>query len=189
VARSGNGEAGGTVLVNRAPVLTLWAAVVAHRLGHDRDTALTLGKTVAGLDAQTKARRLGIVRPAEKAAAKAPHARKPAPARSAVAVPLLGREVPVIETPDGLRAVPDGKPVTPESVTRYLEGKFGERLAATRAAMEALAQAWPPVELEEAAFGLYERFRPQIPPGKRGWGVKGVLDLDLIRSLAATRKR
>ena len=31
------------VEINRAPVLTLWAAVVAERLGFDWPTALTLG--------------------------------------------------------------------------------------------------------------------------------------------------
>ena len=36
-----------TIKVNRAPVLTLWAAVVAERLGFDRPTALTLGQAVA----------------------------------------------------------------------------------------------------------------------------------------------
>jgi hypothetical protein len=34
------------------------------------------------------------------------------------------------------------------------------------------------------AFSLYERFRPQIPAGVHGWGVKGELDPALIRSLA-----
>lgn len=34
-----------------------------------------------------------------------------------------------------------------------------------------------------AAFGLYERFRPDIPKGARGWGAKGTLDLGLIRGL------
>ena len=72
------------IKINRAPVLTLWAAVVAERMGYDRDAALTLGKCLAG------------------------HARR-----------------------------------------------------------------------------LYEQFRPEIPTGKRGWGAKGTLDLDLIRSLAA----
>ena len=48
-----------TVTINRAPVLTLWAAVVAEELGFDADTALTLGKAVAGLNAQTKGRSLG----------------------------------------------------------------------------------------------------------------------------------
>src|SRR6195952_5889553 len=45
--------------VNRAPVLTLWAAVVAERLGHPRDTALTLGRAVAGSAARVKARNIG----------------------------------------------------------------------------------------------------------------------------------
>jgi len=52
-----------TVSVNRAPVLTLWTAVVAERLGFDRPAALSLGKAMAGLTAQTKARRLGIYGP------------------------------------------------------------------------------------------------------------------------------
>ena len=37
------------VRINRAPVLTLWAAVVAGRLGFDQAEALTLGKAVGGL--------------------------------------------------------------------------------------------------------------------------------------------
>jgi hypothetical protein len=43
-----------TIRINRAPVLTLWAAVVAERLGFDHDTALTLGRAVAGLNAYSK---------------------------------------------------------------------------------------------------------------------------------------
>ncbi len=41
-------EADTKIRINRAPVLTLWAAVVAERLGFDRATALTLGQAVAG---------------------------------------------------------------------------------------------------------------------------------------------
>ncbi len=52
-----------SVSINRAPVLTLWAAVVAQRLGFDADEALTLGKAVAGLNAQAKGRKLGIFKP------------------------------------------------------------------------------------------------------------------------------
>ena len=51
--------------------------------------------------------------------------------------------------------------------------------------MEELAAAFEPEEIEEEAFGLYEDFRHEIARGKRGWGQKGKLDLDLIRSLAA----
>jgi hypothetical protein len=34
------------------------------------------------------------------------------------------------------------------------------------------------------AFSLYEEFRPAIPEGMTGWGAKGKLDIDRIRSLA-----
>jgi hypothetical protein len=54
-------EAGDKIRINRAPVLTLWAAVVAERLGFDRDTALTLGQAVAGLSAYAKGVPLGII--------------------------------------------------------------------------------------------------------------------------------
>jgi hypothetical protein len=51
------------IRVNRAPVLTLWAAVVAERLGFERDEAFTLGRALAGLTAHTKGVRLGIFEP------------------------------------------------------------------------------------------------------------------------------
>ena len=49
--------------------------------------------------------------------------------------------------------------------------------------MEVLAKAFPPDDLAERAFALYEAFRPQIPSGRKGWGAKGTLDLGLMRSL------
>jgi hypothetical protein len=59
------------ISINRAPVLTLWAAVVAERLGFSADESLTLGKALAGLNAQAKCRRLGIFIPHETAAKQA----------------------------------------------------------------------------------------------------------------------
>ncbi len=60
-----------TISINRAPVLTLRAAVVAQRLGFDENVGLTLGKVVAGLNAQAKGRRLGIFKPHEEKPKKA----------------------------------------------------------------------------------------------------------------------
>jgi len=167
--------------VNRAPVLTLWAAVVAERLGHDEDAALTLGKALAGLNAQSKGRRLGIYRASGESAAPegAGRARPKAPS----SVPLLGREIPVRRGREGLRAISADEPVDPESVRRYLEKKFGEGLEDTRAEMRALAAAFSPEDLAARAFALYEAFRPAIPAGARGWGAAGELDLSKIRSL------
>ena len=54
------------IQINRAPVLTLWAVVAAERLGFNHDEALSLGKAVAGLTAQSKGRRLGIFKPTPK---------------------------------------------------------------------------------------------------------------------------
>jgi hypothetical protein len=181
--------AGGTVSINRAPVLTLWAAVVAERLGYDWDEAVTLGRSVAGLNAASKAGALGLARPGEKGVgergAKAAAAPKAAKAGEPLAIPLCGRNVPAVQTKDGLRATHDGKPTEPSSVHRYLESKFGDALGDVRAAMTALAKSRTRDELAEIAFALYERFRPSVPKGVRGWGAKGELDLAKIRALAA----
>jgi hypothetical protein len=68
-------------------------------------------------------------------------------------------------------------------VQTYLEQKFGEHLDEARLAMEQLAASFAPRQLAAEGFALYEKFRPQIPEGKKGWGAKGVLDLALVRSL------
>jgi hypothetical protein len=167
------------IKINRAPVLTLWAVVVAERMGHDPDLALTLGKAVAGLNAQSKGRRLGIYE-APKEDEKEARRKK----QAAETVEVLGRPVPVIRTRGGVRAAIKGEPIAPESVTRYLEQKFGEDLAEVRSAMKALARAYPPQTLAAKAYGLYEKFRPSIPEGKKGWGAAGTLDPSKIRSLA-----
>jgi hypothetical protein len=73
-------------------------------------------------------------------------------------------------------------------VRSYLEDKFGDDLKAVRSAMQKLARAYRPQELPHDAYRLYERFRPEIPAGKNGWGAKGVLDLGLIGRLAKEKK-
>jgi hypothetical protein len=99
-------------------------------------------------------------------------------------IEILGRGVPAIKTPHGLRAAINGEPIYAESVETYLKQKFGDDFDEARSAMEKLAKAYTPKQLESQAYGLYEKFRPEIPEGKKGWGAKGELDLDYIRSLA-----
>lgn len=169
-----------TIKVNRAPVMTLWAAVVAERLGFKEDEALTLGKAVSGLNAQSKGQRLGIYEPSDEEAKERTRERQP---DEQYTVGLLGRAVPVVDTDEGVRAVKDGRPENPAAVRRYLQQKFGDHLDEVRAAMRELAEAFSPEELKRRAYGLYEEFRPEVPEGTRGWGAAGELDPEKIRGL------
>jgi hypothetical protein len=169
------------IKINRAPVLTLWATVVAERLGYDEAAALTLGKGVAGLNAQSKGRRLGIFQEPEESESEKKEEPQP---EASQRVNVLGREVPVVHTNQGVRATVKGQPIQPESVRRYLKHKFGEELDEVQSVMKDLAQAYPSKTLEARAYTLYAKFRPKIPEGKKGWGAAGELDLEMIRSLA-----
>jgi hypothetical protein len=173
------GGARHTIKVNRAPVLTLWAAVVAERLGSTRDEALTLGRAVAGLNAYSKGVSLGVIHPAPEALREQ---RKKLQKGKALSVALLGRAVPVVRTPHGLRALTKDRPDDPAAVTRYLEGVFGDALPAVRAAMSTSARSFPPKEPATRAYSLYEEFRPAVPTGTRGWGAD--LDLEKLKGLA-----
>ena len=85
-----------TISINRAPVLTLWAAVVAERLGFDEDEGLSLGKALAGLTAQTKGRRLGIYKPHEEGAKEAREKER----GEEFWIELCGRPLPAKNTED-----------------------------------------------------------------------------------------
>ncbi len=169
------------IRVNRAPVMTLWAAVVAERLGFDEDEALTIGKAVAGLNAYAKGVRLGIYTPDRE---KLKKERKQAPTEEVLHVDVLHRAVPVVRTKDGLRALSHDKPLPPDGVRRYLASKLKDALPQVKAAMEALAASLPPAELAVRGYDLYEQFRPVVPAGVRGWGAPGDLDLDKLHALA-----
>ena len=81
------------------------------------------------------------------------------------------RQVPAVNTTDGIGAVIKNRSIDAKRVERYLESKFGESLETVRAEMHDLAEA----------------FRPAIPEGVTGWGAKVTLDTDRIRSVAAAK--
>lgn len=169
------------IKVNRAPVLTLWAAVVAERLGFRRDEALTLGRAVAGLNAYAKGVSLGLFTPTPK---EVREQRKKLRPQATITIDLLQRAVPAVYTADGLRALAKDRPIDPAAVDRYLISKFGDAYRAVYDAMTLLARSRAPAELAAEAYALYEQFRPAVPPGVKGWGAAGILSLDTIRGLA-----
>jgi hypothetical protein len=164
--------------VNRAPVLTLWAAIVAERLGHPADTALTLGRAVAGSAARAKARAIGRE---ERTADRPGETPRLAVREITAPVVLLGKRIKLLPNADGeLRAADGDQPAEPAAVERYVAKAFGDQLAAVRQAMQDLASRYEPAELNRIGFRLYEKFRPEVPSGNAGWGAKGVLDLEAI---------
>jgi len=169
------------VMINRAPVFTLWGTVVGEHLGFSRDEAMSMAKVMAGLTAQKKGRMLGIFKPGD-------IKRGGSPKKTGLGedfwIQLCDRPIPVKNTDEGVRGVIKDKPVEPEKVTKYLGSKFGDDLERVEAAMAFLAGSFGPEELELSAYSFYEQFRPEIPSGQRGWGAKGKLNLDFIRSLA-----
>jgi len=136
---------------------------------------------VAGLNAYSKGVSLGLFTPAP---AEVREKKKKLRPKETITVDLLHRAVPAVHTKGGLRALAKDKPDKPESVERYLESKFGDALKDARAAMQLLAKSRSPAKLAGEAYHLYELFRPTVPPGTRGWGAKGTLDLTKIRKLA-----
>ncbi len=171
-----------TVQINRAPVLTLWATVVAQRVGFKRDEALTIGKAVAGQTAHSKGTRLGIYEPTAKAIKEARAARREEAGVTYLA--FMGRELPMLNTEDGLRAVNAEKAIKPELVEKYFQSKFGQALDEVIEAMQSLAKSRTPKVLASDAFKMYMQFRPEVAAGKKGWGASGTLSLTLIREMA-----
>ncbi len=166
--------------MNRAPALTLWAAVVAEALGHAEDTALTLGSAVAGTAAQAKVGRPGTRRPSPGAGIGGGD--PPGPGSAACGVRLLGREIAVTPAAGGLFAAAgaDGRPQAAAAMRRYLDRAFGARLTEARDAMRRLAASLPPEDLDRRGLRLYDAFRPEVPEDGAGKGRLGRLHLDRI---------
>src|SRR5208283_2981933 len=151
--------------INRAPVLTLWAAVVAERLGFDWQEARTLGRAVAGLNTYSRGKALGLFEPTPEAVReKRDQLRRQ---KGAFSIDLLNRKVPAVHTEAGIRALQKDQPANPASVMSYLEHAFGDAFDDARDAMASLAGAREPGDLAATAYRLYEEFRPAIPSGVR----------------------
>jgi hypothetical protein len=98
---------------------------VAEVLGFDDDEALTLGGAVAGLNAYLKGVSLGLFQPTP---TEVKEQRRKMRKEETVTVDLLHRAVPAKYTEEGLRALSGDSPIRPESVQKYLQGKFGDAL-------------------------------------------------------------
>jgi hypothetical protein len=178
------------VRVNRAPVLTLWAAVVAERQGHARSAALSIGRWIAGTLAHSRGCALGLYERRERSEQERAKAAARDAALGVRKVDAFGMKVPAMDAPGGGGGTPvavsGGKPLDPARAEAYVGRAFGgaDGAAAARRALEALAAAVPKARLGKEAYKIYEEIRPEA-----GWGQRGAFDLGAIERLAAARRR
>lgn len=172
------------ITINRAPVLELWAASVAHIL-YPRaswETCLSAGGAIATITAISKGRSIGtIAKPEPGEAERKRRQRNDEGDEGLEELEVMSFNLRL----DGSgHALVGDKPKRPnEGALRHKYGDDAYERAKTTFA-DAL-EAWKdrPDQLNDRAFRMYEDFRPTVPPGQKGWGRKGQLDLLTVKSV------
>ena len=103
------------VWVNRGPVLSLWAAVVAQREGHRWQSAVTIGRAIASNFAASKAQKLGIQRSSKVDG-------------EWEELPVFGTFVSAKKTEEGVCAVQNGRVISAQAAQSYLQNAFSVNL-------------------------------------------------------------
>jgi hypothetical protein len=164
----------------RCPILTLWATVVAERMGFDHYEALTLGWAIAGVKNPNRDTWLATFRPIAKKLQGLSH-NSSNENRDIIDV---HSSIPIVKTPDGVRALENGRAVRPAVVAKYLDKSFGESLETVESAMAELAQGYSPDELAVVGHALHEKFYSALHDDVEGWDTRTPLDLEAIRERA-----
>ncbi|KAH0839871.1 hypothetical protein J3R83DRAFT_822 [Lanmaoa asiatica] len=187
-----------STVVNRAPLMTAWATVVAERLGFEREEALSIGKCwvtlsvvdhhqmcsliTAGsvyteMNAVAKGLSLGIVDQSRK------NDIEPISGGQQPYVDLMGRR-PLYQTQlSKWRALVRGSPAIPSTAFSYISRAFRQTTPHIIGALRLLAESYPPQELNKVGFSLYADFRPTVD----GWGERGEVRCEHILSLRKKR--
>lgn len=111
----------GEIKVNRAPVLTMWVAAVAERQGFNFDEAVTFGKAISSLFAQSKGKRIGVI---DDSAKEPEESGKKKSKKDTEKFEVFGNSVYGKTTDKGRFAVESGKAITPNTVKAYLHRAF-----------------------------------------------------------------
>lgn len=180
-----------SIKINRSPVMTLWATIVAQHLYPDLSLAeaLSLGRAVAGITAQAKGTSIGKYSK-EHQAGKSGKKQEPSP--NIEKFDVLGIEVKAkkVQTSDGedvFRALTGkNKLQDPQAAMKYLEKRFGDALGYVMAEMSKAAKTCLKDNdggreaLESSSYSYYEHIRPQVPGGTKKWGAKGQLEINKL---------
>lgn len=64
-----------------------------------------------------------------------------------------------------------------------LRQKFGQRYDEAKGCLEEVLKGKSVEDIRERGFHMYEQFRPNVKPGTSGWGRKGELDIEKVKSV------
>jgi len=161
-------------VINRAPLMTAWATVVAERMSFQREEALSIASVYTEMNAISKGVSLGIFKSSRNNGMEATKG------GSQPYVDIMGRRVALYQTQTGQwRALADNNPAEPSTAFSYISRALRQTTSHIIGALRLLANSYGSQELNEKGFGLYAEFRPDV----EGWGGRGELRCDKILAL------
>ncbi|KAJ3488378.1 hypothetical protein NLI96_g2901 [Meripilus lineatus] len=167
-------------VVNRAPIMTAWAFVVAERMGFQREEALSIATVYTEMNAISKGVSLGIYKEGKQ------EGREAKKDGSQPYVDLMGRRQVIFSGP-----LPRPPRQTDASLTigthhclllgsySYIKRSLQQTTPQIIGALRLLSQTYSPSEINTQGYSLYVDFRPEVG----GWGKKGQVKCEKILSL------
>lgn len=168
------------IIINRAPVLELWGACVAHFLHPELswNLCLSIGSSISTITAISKGRSIGTIASPDQSKndATGNQAKKKGdhPTITVMSFPMMIKDDSVLVK---------GKPKTTREVSLVRKYGSDEIYGKAKDAMTEALEDWrgKEDELDTKAFHMYEQFRPDVAKGQKGWGRKGELHLSKVR--------
>ncbi|KAJ4478208.1 hypothetical protein J3R30DRAFT_3657519 [Lentinula aciculospora] len=160
-------------IVNRAPLMTAWATVVAERMGFRREEALSIASSYTEMNALSKGVSLGIFKEGKQKGLEA------AKGGAQPYVDLMGRR-PLYQIQNNCwRALHNGTPTQPSTAYSYISRSLRQTMPFIMGALRLLANSFTPQEINQEAWGLYTQFRP----AGEGWGERSEVRCTTILAL------
>ncbi|KAG7096871.1 hypothetical protein E1B28_004278 [Marasmius oreades] len=151
-----------SVIINRAPLMTAWATVVAERMGFQREEALSIASVYTEINAISKGVSLGIFKEGKEKGLDALRG------GTQPYVDFIGRRPLYRNQKEQWRALLHGTPATPSAAFGYISRSFRQTTPYVVGTLRLLADSYSPQEINNKAWSLYADFRPEV----NGWGKR-----------------
>ncbi|KAL0070690.1 hypothetical protein AAF712_001911 [Marasmius tenuissimus] len=164
-----------SVVINRAPLMTLWATMVAERMGFKREEALTIASVYTEMNAISKGVSLGIFEEGKKR-----DSTLQAEAPNLTSISSVEECTPLYQTQDEeWRALLHSTPAKPSAAFGYISRSFRQTTPHVAGSLRLLADSYSPNEINGKAWSLYVKFRPDV----NEWGKRSKVECSDILNL------